>query len=843
MNRTILLVSFCLGLACGAGADSPATGEGETAPHLLACYPFDEPAEALLFGDAASRGARPAQTPRPVLRRRGVWGSALELRGEHALAVEGWTLDNLPGLTVAAWVRPSDVGGFREIFRQECDNRVLFSFQESGTILSLGLNVNGYVECDARIAPRRVMDGAWHLCAGTFDGQTMRVYLDGREIGSMDRPGTIALTPGVPMFIGSSGGTNEHFQGGLDDLRLYAEALPATEIDALFKEGLAAIAETARTLDEAAARLYAEASTFAESVANTRRNLVEKGGAPDVDVTDAIYARLRGAFPDECGDLLAWTGLTPLECLSADDSVYADQVQRLIGLMNEYKPLTEYQKSKETPEERQQWEEADRIQERFEALTAQGGAARFSPEWVALMLDAGRRIVFRPYVNEAVAPYVKPETPLTRDLNEDEAHDALERDWMYQADGNPAPQRIRDEIAWARALAARIPGDHAAQLAQLDAYDRQAEQLSGPDKALYLNVRAVKRAIMFQTPALDFDKILLVDMSYPQGSEWPHETRHRLGYMAVPGGRLLVLEGLHPGGKVTQLMPKPPLHGSFWRPDVSFDGQKVLFCFKPHNEKSFHLYEIGVDGSGLTQLTDGIYDDVDPIYLPDGHVMFPTTRGHNYVRCMPPTNSFELARADGDGQNIYLISYSNEPDYLPSVMDDGRVIYTRWEYTDKPLWRAQKLWTTHPDGTQVVTYWGNQSVWPDVMKDARNIPGSRRVMFTGSAHHNWFAGSVGIIDPDKGFNFPDGLTKVTADVEWPECGNGPEDPVESPSYHASGKYPAYYSPYPLSEQEFLVSAQRDDKFRLYLMDVDGNRELVYEGINNVFHAMPLKPRP
>ena len=60
-----------------------------------------------------------------------------------------------------------------------------------------------------------------------------------------------------------------------------------------------------------------------------------------------------------------------------------------------------------------------------------------------------------------------------------------------------------------------------------------------------------------------------------------------------------------------------------------------------------------------------------------------------------------LARCEADGKNIYLVSYNNEPDYLPSVMNDGRVIYTRWEYTDKPLWRAEKLWTMNPDGTQV----------------------------------------------------------------------------------------------------------------------------------------------
>jgi hypothetical protein len=176
-------------------------------------------------------------------------------------------------------------------------------------------------------------------------------------------------------------------------------------------------------------------------------------------------------------------------------------------------------------------------------------------------------------------------------------------------------------------------------------------------------------------------------------------------------------------------------------------------------------------------------------------------------------------------------------------MNDGRVIYTRWEYTDKPLWRAQSLWTMNPDATQVSVFWGNQSVWPDLLKDARSIPGSRRVMFTGSAHHNWFSGSVGIIDPKKGLNFPDGLTKVTADVGWPESGNGPVDPIESPNYRPSGRYGAYYSPCPLSESDFIVSANRGGKFVLYLMDTDGNRELIYEGTHNILHALPLRPRP
>jgi hypothetical protein len=455
----------------------------------------------------------------------------------------------------------------------------------------------------------------------------------------------------------------------------------------------------------------------------------------------------------------------------------------------------------------------------------------------------------RPRTRERVAPYVTPSTPQTKDLTAAEAKDALQKDWLHQAGNNPAPKRIADEIKWTRRLAARIKSASGgkvaftAELAKLDALAKTAAELKSADPELYFKVRSIKRDIAFKNPVVDFSKILMVDMPYPAGSEWPHETRHRLGYMAVPGARLLVLDGLSPAGNLAQLAPKAPLHGSFWRPDVSFDGKRVLFCFKPHNEKAFHLYEINADGTGMKQLTDGRYDDLDPIYLPDGkHIIFSTTRGHTYVRCMPPTNAYPLGRCDSDGKNIYVISRNNEPDYLPSVMNDGKIIYTRWEYTDKPLWRAQGLWTVNPDGTQVDTFWGNQSVWPDLLKDARAIPGSRRIMFTGSAHHNWFSGTVGIITPGKGFNFPHGLTKVTADVAWPESGNGPSDPIESPNYHASGKYPAYYSPYPLSEKDFIVSANRGGKFLLYLMDVEGNRELIYEGVNNIFHAQPLKAR-
>ncbi len=452
------------------------------------------------------------------------------------------------------------------------------------------------------------------------------------------------------------------------------------------------------------------------------------------------------------------------------------------------------------------------------------------------------------------APFVPPKEPETRTLSETEAQAVLHRDWLFQADGKLTADRTEQEIRWGFELAARLMKDDrtpdlSADVAELARLLEQVDALrkagrGGTDaRDLYIAARRVKRQIAFKNPVVDFDKLLFIDNPYPQGAEWPHQARHRNGMMAVPGGRLLILEGLHPGGKLRKLAPERP--GSFWRPDLSFDGRRVVFCYKAHDDKAFHLYEIGVDGTGLRQLTDGDYDDIDPLVLPSGKIMFCTTRCNTYVRCMPYTYTYVLARCDPDGRNIYLISRGNEPDWCPALLHDGRVIYSRWEYTDKALWRIQSLWTTNQDGTNTVAFWGNQSVWPDHLAEPRPIPGSDRVMFTGLAHHDWFAGSIGIIDPRKGLNFPHGLTKVTCDVAWPECGEPPVDPHESTRYHASGKYEAYKTPWPLSEEDFLVSARtggRTGKFRLYLMDVYGNRELIYEGAYNIWHAMPLMPR-
>ena len=820
---------------------------------LVAYWSFDGK-EKLTCLDSSGHGNHAKIGKAKLEKVAGHWGNALRFPNRHFLQVGKLpALEGTKQITFAAWVKPTGFDKYNEIFRKEDGNqRVLFSFQESGKILSLGLNINGYVECDAPINPSDLLSGQWHHCAGTFDGKVMRVYLDGKQIASQNRVGNIKAGGQAPGCIGSANG-GECFLGTMDDLRIYSEALTQREIEQLYASGQGAVKEFLAkqeakllALRKRLAEINFNGKTFEEALASAKKSMNEKKIPLDGPLAADVLKLLQTRFPADFHTFGRISGLKPSQYLFAHRNLaHMKRAQLLIEPLSEFMPLTKNQWSRQSPADRMKWQKISALQDELERLNKLGDKST-TEQWVALLRRAEDSKGFapeRPHQHEPVAPYLKPATPETKDLTADVADAELEQDWLYQINNQASPTNIKNEIVYARQIAARIKVDCKNELTELEDLEKHAAKLKGNDPELYLRVRRLKREITFKNPALDFEKVVFVDMPFPGGREWQHETRHRLGYMAVPGARLQVLKGLSPHGHLRQLAPSEPLHGSFWRPDVSFDGKRILFCFKPHNEKAFHVYEINADGTNLRQVTDSIYDDLDPIYLPDGkHIMFSTTRGHTYVRCMPPTNAYPLARCDLDGKNVYIISRNNEPDYLPSVMNDGRVVYTRWEYTDKPLWRAQGLWTVNPDGTQVDVFWGNQSVWPDLLKDARSIPGSDRVMFTGSAHHNWFSGSVGIIDPDRGSNFPEGLTKVTAELAWPESGNGPSDPIESPTYHASGKFSAYYSPYPISENDFLVSANRGGKFVLYLMDIDGNRELIYEGTNNILHAMPLKAR-
>ena len=214
------------------------------------------------------------------------------------------------------------------------------------------------------------------------------------------------------------------------------------------------------------------------------------------------------------------------------------------------------------------------------------------------------------------------------------------------------------------------------------------------------------------------------------------------------------------------------------------------------DEAYFHIYEIGVDGSGLRQLTQGPYDDMMPCYLPDGRIAFTSTRRKGYSRCFGPEysqrwHSYTLHSIDGDGRNLRILSWNDVSEWFPTVSNKGEILFARWDYIDRDAVTHQNLWAMRPDGTNPVAVWGNATPKPHCAFQARAIPNSNKIVFIGSAHHAITAGPVVVLDPSVDPNRHEALTRITP---------GPFPEAESSTI------PEYYeSPWPLSERLFLVA--------------------------------------
>lgn len=197
--------------------------------------------------------------------------------------------------------------------------------------------------------------------------------------------------------------------------------------------------------------------------------------------------------------------------------------------------------------------------------------------------------------------------------------------------------------------------------------------------------------------------------------------------------------------------------GSFRDPMVSYDGKKVLFSYLKSDSEHYNLYEINVDGSNLRQLTFGDDDDIEPTYLPNGDIVFCSTRCNRFVQCwLTPVAT--IYRCDSDGKNIRQLSCNIEQDNTPFVLPNGQILYTRWEYVDRSQVHYHHLWTMNPDGTRQQVFYGNQTPG-DVYIDAKSIPNSNSIITIVSPGHGIadHRGRVAILDPKLG---PDDMSAL-----------------------------------------------------------------------------------
>jgi len=205
-------------------------------------------------------------------------------------------------------------------------------------------------------------------------------------------------------------------------------------------------------------------------------------------------------------------------------------------------------------------------------------------------------------------------------------------------------------------------------------------------------------------------------------------------------------------GKVVTLLEDA--RGGIRDPQVHYDGGKILFAYRKGGTENYLLYEINVDGSGLRQLTTGQFDDFEPTYLPDGNIVFVSSRCKRWVNCWL-TQVAVLHRCGPNGENVQAISSNNEQDNTPWPLPDGRILYTRWEYVDRSQIDYHHLWVANPDGTGQMNWYGNLHPGT-VMIDAKPIPDSDKVVAIFSPGHGQteHAGRITVVDPKAG---PDAL--------------------------------------------------------------------------------------
>ena len=362
------------------------------------------------------------------------------------------------------------------------------------------------------------------------------------------------------------------------------------------------------------------------------------------------------------------------------------------------------------------------------------------------------------------------------------------------------------------------------RLAKLEA---QRESATDTETLLQLveQYTALQQEALLANPLLDFEKLLLVrrrgHLGMPQN--WQ-------GNCALPRAafddEIAVLSPVRPDGSVTTVYR--PEEGLFVGDvDLNFDARRMLFSMRDNNGR-FQIYEIDTDGKDLRQVTksEPDVDNYDACYLPDGQIVFASTACFQGVPCVGGGNQVaNLYRMNADGEAVRQLCFDQDHDWCPTVANDGRVMFTRWEYSDTPHYFTRVLMHMNPDGTGQTALYGSNSFWPNSTFFARPIPGhpSRFVAVISGHHGAARMGELILFDPAVGTQEADGAIQ-----RIPGYGKKVEPIIQDQLVNNS--WPKFLHPYPLSDKHFIVSAQIDaaSPWNLYLVDVFDNMVLLFE---------------
>jgi formylglycine-generating enzyme required for sulfatase activity len=377
---------------------------------------------------------------------------------------------------------------------------------------------------------------------------------------------------------------------------------------------------------------------------------------------------------------------------------------------------------------------------------------------------------------------------------------------------------------------------------------------------------ALRLDALLANPLLDFDRLLLVKRR--DARAYSPVPRFPIPPLTAGPGHLLnglplnyqgngvlrqvpivneiaVLSPMRPDGRLTTLYrPEKPAYVGELK--LHFDAERMLFSSIGSHDR-FQIFEVGADGKNLHQATRGEEPDVDnydACYLADGRILFGSSACFQSVPCERRYDEVaNLCVMQPDGSDVRRLCFDQDHNFYPTMLGDGRVLYTRWEYTDIAHAFSARLFTMNPDGTEQRAYYASGSYWPNRIFYAKPIP-DQPTKFVGiiTGHHGTpRAGELILFDVAKGRRLAEGAVQ-----RIPGRGRKVEAVLEDQLVDRS--WPKFLHPYPLSDKYFLVSCQLTSQspWAVYLVDVFDNMLLLHEEEGwLLLEPVPLRktPRP
>jgi len=341
------------------------------------------------------------------------------------------------------------------------------------------------------------------------------------------------------------------------------------------------------------------------------------------------------------------------------------------------------------------------------------------------------------------------------------------------------------------------------------------------------DVSKLQSEALLTNPLLNFDKLLFVKRKNVNKLGLPQNWQ---GNCALPrkgyDDEICVLSPVIPQANYSTLY-KPERDVFVGDVDLNFDADKMLFSSIGTNNR-WHIFELKSDGTGLRQLTpqEGDIDNYDACYLPDGRIIFDSTSTFQGIPCVTGGDYVaNLYIMDENGKGIRQLAFDQDHNWYPVMTNNGRVMFSRWEYSDTPHYFSRLVMTMNPDGTDQKAYYGSNSYWPNSTFYARPIPNHpTKFVAVISGHHGVARmGELIIFDPAIGRFEADGVVQ-----RIPGFGKKVEPVIADKLVDKS--WPKFLHPYPLSDKYFLVSCKPTPQslWGIYLVDIFDNMLLLAE---------------